>query len=131
MPYQAVEQWADTRTGRRGVEYETWKAARCEDIICLMEKCYPKFRLALKRVYAASPLTVRDYFHTPNGSLYGYAKDCHNIILTQVPVVTKIPNLFLTGQNVGLHGICGVPLTAITTAEAIVGANKIVNQMQP
>ncbi|EHO74171.1 hypothetical protein HMPREF9140_00332 [Prevotella micans F0438] len=131
MPYQAVEQWADTRTGRRGVEYETWKAARCEDIICLMEKCYPNFRPALKRVHAASPLTVRDYFHTPNGSLYGYAKDCHNIILTQVPVVTKIPNLLLTGQNVGLHGICGVPLSAITTAEAIVGANKIVNQMQP
>ena len=39
-------------------------------------------------------------------------------------------NLFLTGQNVILHGICGVPLTAINTAEAILGKNMIINAIR-
>ena len=36
----------------------------------------------------------------------------------------------MTGQNVNLHGFCGVPLTAITTAEAVMGEpHAIVNQI--
>jgi hypothetical protein len=46
-----------------------------------------------------------------------------------VPVVTKIKNLLLTGQNNNLHGFCGVPLTAINTCEAILGVNHIVNRL--
>ena len=42
---------------------------------------------------------------------------------------TKVSNLWMTGQNVNLHGFCGVPLTAIQTAEAIVGRNVIVNKI--
>ena len=61
--------------------------------------------------------------------MYGYRKDCENITLSQVPIYTKIKNLYLTGQNINLHGICGVPLTAINTAEAIVGENIIVNKI--
>jgi len=48
-------------------------------------------------------------------------------VLTQIPVYTKVRNLLLTGQNINLHGICGVPLTAINTAEAILGTNTIIN----
>ena len=33
----------------------------------------------------------------------------------------KAENLFMTGQNVYLHGCCGVPLTAVMTAEAVMG----------
>ena len=64
-----------------------------------------------------------------DGSICGFAKNCQNIVLSQVPVVTKVRNLLLTGQNVNLHGFCGVPLTAITTCEAILGRNYIVNKI--
>jgi len=47
----------------------------------------------------------------------------------QLPVVTKLHNLFMTGQNVNLHGCCGVPLTAINTAEAIVGQGTILERL--
>ena len=94
-----------------------------------MEMLYPDFRRAVKHVYTATPLTIRDYYHTKNGALYGYAKDCDNILLSQIPVFTKVHNLYLTGQCVGLHGICGVPLSAILTAEAIVGANQIMKKL--
>ena len=129
MPYEAVAQWENTLTGRRGADYEAWKKARQEDIIRLMELRYPDFRRAIKHIYTATPLTVRDYFHTKHGSLYGYEKDCENFLRSQVPIFTKVSNLLLTGQNIGLHGICGVPLSAINTAEAIVGVNQIIRKM--
>jgi all-trans-retinol 13,14-reductase len=51
------------------------------------------------------------------------------MLLSQIQVVTKVRNLLLTGQNINLHGICGVPLTAIVTAEAIVGQGVIVQKI--
>lgn len=80
-------------------------------------------------VYASSPLTIRDYYHTPEGSIFGFRKNCNNLMLTQIPVYTRVKNLLLTGQSINLHGICGVPLTAINTAEAILGKNRIINQI--
>ena len=49
--------------------------------------------------------------------------------LSYLPVRTKVKNLWLTGQNVNLHGICGVPLTAIQTAEALLGRNVVVKHI--
>ena len=49
--------------------------------------------------------------------------------LSQLPVATKVRNLLLTGQNINLHGICGVPLTAIETAEALAGRGVIVRKI--
>lgn len=50
-------------------------------------------------------------------------------MLSQLPVYTKVKNLLFTGQNINLHGICGVPLTAIITAEAILGTNFLVREI--
>lgn len=77
----------------------------------------------------ASPLTIRDWYGVKEGSMCGFSKDSGNLILTQVPVVTKVDNLLLTGQHVNLHGFCGVPLTAISTSEVILGHNYILNKL--
>ena len=94
-----------------------------------MEQLYPDFRASVQHVYASSPLTIRDYYNEKEGALYGFRKDCRNIVLSQVPINTKVHNLYLTGQNINLHGICGVPLTAVNTVEAIIGENKIINEI--
>lgn len=36
-----------------------------------------------------------------------------------MPLRTRTDNLFFTGQSILYHGLCGVPLTAILTAEAV------------
>jgi all-trans-retinol 13,14-reductase len=56
-------------------------------------------------------------------------KDCHDIVRSQLPIATKVRNLLLTGQNINLHGICGVPLTAVNTVEAIVGRGHLVDKI--
>ena len=94
-----------------------------------LERACPGIRDDIECCFASTPLTIRDYYGTKEGALYGYNRDCKDMALSQLPVATKVRNLLLTGQNINLHGICGVPLTAIETAEALVGRGEIVRKI--
>lgn len=129
MLFDEVKAWEHTTVGHRGHGYETWKEEKKRLLLAKMEELHPGFADCIEQVLTASPLTIRDYYGVKDGSLTGYSKDCRNIALSQVPVVTKVDNLLLTGQNNNLHGFCGVPLTAISTCEAILGRNYIVDKL--
>jgi len=43
---------------------------------------------------------------------------------------TKIPNLFLTGQNINSHGFLGVSIGSIITCAEFLGVNTIMNDIQ-
>lgn len=129
MSATAVEAWADTRTGQRGADYEAWKRAHAERLLQALWRVHPEWAPHCRHIYSASPLTIRDYYHSPAGSMYGISADAHDFMRSQVPVVTKVRNLFLTGQCVGLHGICGTPLNAVKTAEAVLGTGTILRQL--
>ena len=129
MSYEWVRPWENTITGRRGADYEQWKQAMTDKVLDFMEKLHPDFRQSIDKVYASSPLTIRDYYGNKEGSNYGFKKESDNIFRSQMSVFTKVKNLFLTGQNVNIHGLCGVSLTAIETAEALVGHNVIVHKI--
>lgn len=120
-PFSMCGRWAATTVGRRGSAYEDWKRQHTEMILNKMELRHPGFRACVEAVYDASPLTIRDYFNEPEGSLYGLRKDCREPYAGYLPVRTKAVNFFMTGQNVYLHGCCGVPLTSVMTAEAVMG----------
>lgn len=121
MSFDEVQQWSDTIIGRRGDSYLHWKQQQSERLISIAERHYPNIRQAIIATDAATPLTYRDYNGTRNGALYGLQRDCRSLMLTQLSVRTKVKNLFLTGQDVNVHGLCGVALTAIATAETILG----------
>ena len=129
MNFDTVKQWEHTFTGKRGKEYETFKK-QCEDkIISKLEKVYPNIRSCIKSVYSSTPLTIRDYYNQKEGALYGVKKDCNNMAASHVSVRTKLKNLLLTGQNINLHGILGVPLTAINTCAELVGMEYLLNRI--
>ena len=80
-----------------------------------MEMMFPGFRGCVEDYNTASPLTARDFYGVKEGAMCGFSKDWHNLLLT--------------GQNVTLHGFCGVPLTAINTCDVILGHNYVVNKI--
>lgn len=129
MDFSVVLPWADTLTGHRGKEYEEWKEAHKNMVIDRLETLHPGIKDMIEYSFASSPLTIRDYYGVKNGSLYGFRKDSSNILLSQVPIYTKVKNLLLTGQNINLHGICGVPLTAVQTAEALIGQGVLLDKI--
>lgn len=132
MPFDVVRRWENTKVGQRGPEYEAWKENLKNKILNKLEKLYPNILSRIAFSFASSPLTIRDYYGAKEGAIYGFQRDSQNIIQSQVPIVTKVKNLLLTGQNVNLHGICGVPLTAIEVTETLVGSGVVldkINQM--
>lgn len=129
MPMEMCQMWENTVTGHRGESYRLWKKQCTDRLLDRVEDVYPGFRDKIEAINSSSPLTIRDYYNVKDGSLSGFSKDYNNLALSQVPVVTKIRNLLLTGQNNNLHGFCGVPLTAINTCEAIFGLNYIVDKI--
>lgn len=129
MSFDSVKQWEDTTVGRRGQNYLDWKDSMTQLILDKVENIYPGFRGCIENVNTSSPLTIRDFYGTKDGAITGFSKDADNLALSQVPVVTKVDNLLLTGQNVNMNGFCGVALSAITTCEAMLGNNYIVNKI--
>ena len=129
MAFNEVRPWEQTMSGHRGASYVSWKQKMMDKVLDFINLKYPGFRDNIGFCFAASPLTIRDYYSNKEGSNYGFQKDSHNLMLSQMSVATKVKNLFLTGQNVNIHGLCGVSLTAIETAEALVGRNVVVRKI--
>jgi all-trans-retinol 13,14-reductase len=129
MNFDTVRQWENTTVGRRGEEYKAFKK-QCEDkLLDMMEKVFPDIRSKIDKVFSASPLTIRDYYGTKEGANYGTVKDCRNMAASHIAIRTKIDNLLLTGQNINLHGILGVPLTAISTCGELIGMEKLLRKI--
>jgi len=129
MSFDAVRAWSDSTQSTRPDEYHTWKEEQTERVTSLIARQYPHFREAVVSRFAASPLTFRDWLNAPEGNMFGYSKDANDLLLSHIPVQTKVQNLLLTGQCINLHGICGVPLAALQTAEAVLGSHIILDEL--
>ena len=125
MPWHVCEPWTDTHIGHRGADYLALKARYTDECISLAETVIPGLREMVSQTYTSTPLTYRDYTLTPNGSAYGVRRDCKNLVITMLSPRTPIPNLLLSGQNLMLHGLEGVSMTALLTCKEILGTEYI------
>lgn len=126
MPWGLWKHWSDTTLGRRGQIYELQKEHMADECIRLAERVLPGLASMVEKRYTSTPLTWRDYTLSPCGSAFGIRKDCRAPLLTMLSPKTPIPNLFLTGQSLVLHGLEGVTKTALSTIDAV-EKSEIVN----
>jgi all-trans-retinol 13,14-reductase len=134
MRHDEVAQWTETfntvaSPSQRGEEYEAFKERKAEILISLLEKRFPNVRSKIKAKYTATPLSYRDYMGTEDGSIYGIVKDYRDPLRTFISPKTKINNLFLTGQNIHMHGVLGVTVGAILTCGQILGQEYLTNKI--
>lgn len=121
--------FSGTKVGRRGEDYEALKHEISNKIINFTSQFYPSLQSAIDKVYASTPLTYQDYTSIPSGAAYGLLKDYRNSIATHLPVRTKISNLFLTGQNLNVHGAVGVTLTSAITCGEFLGREYLIKKI--
>ena len=119
MCWEQCRRWSNTTVGHRDSDYLEFKKKKTDECITLAATVLPQLNDAVSEIYTSSPLTYRDYNNTPDGSAFGTRKDYHNIIMTMLSPRTPISNLFLTGQNLMLHGLEGVTMTAYQTTSQI------------
>jgi all-trans-retinol 13,14-reductase len=129
MQFNEVAKWSETKIERRGEDYLQFKERKKEVLLQQLENDFPGIRANIKNVYASSPLTLRDYTGTKEGSMYGILKDKNKLEQSFVSHRTKIPNLFFTGQNINSHGILGVGVGAFITSSEFVDLEKDIREI--
>lgn len=129
MQMADVERWKGTHIGRRGADYEEFKRQKAEKLLDVLEQHFPGIRNHIEAYYTSTPLTYLDYTGTEGGSMYGNAKDIAMGAAGRVPQRTKVPNLYLTGQNINSHGMLGVMVGTIVTCSEFLTAEKIYEQI--
>lgn len=129
MNYNDVKEWENTNIGQRGKSYEEFKKYKAEKVICLIDKEFKGFKNSIEDYYTSSPLTYRDYTGTEKGSLYGMHRDCRRNMETTINPQTKIKNLYLSGQNISMHGMLGVSIGALMTCSNLIEIDDVLDQI--
>jgi all-trans-retinol 13,14-reductase len=125
MHWEELREWEHTTVGKRGQGYLDFKAKRADDCIDIASGHIPRLRESIETVYTSTPLTWRDYTGTVEGSAYGIRKNYNELPYTILTPKTPVPNLFLTGQNLSVHGVLGVSMTSFFTCAEIIGADTV------
>ena len=76
----------------------------------------PDLLFSIAKTWISTPETWERYTGTPGGTAFGIKKFTSADYL---PPETPIPWLFLTGQNIGLHGVLGTCISALNTCNAL------------
>ncbi|HET7000057.1 MAG TPA: NAD(P)/FAD-dependent oxidoreductase [Puia sp.] len=135
MRYDEVRPWEDSfntvsSKQNRGTEYEQFKDKKTEQLLNRVEEKFPDLRKSILHTYTSTPLSFRDYIGNEDGNLYGTAKDYRNPMGTLISPKTRIPNLFLTGQYLNLHGILGTAISGLITSIALTGKDDFIEKIR-
>ena len=134
MRYEDVAKWkdtfnTDTHSTSRGADYEAFKNEKAERLLDVVEKRFAGIRSCIQSYYVATPLSYRDYQGSADGSMYGIEKDHRNSFKTFIAPRTRLPNLLLTGQNLNLHGILGVTISALITCGELLDIEALLEKI--
>jgi all-trans-retinol 13,14-reductase len=84
----------------------------------------------IQTYYTSTPLSYRDYINTPDGSAYGVLRDSTNPLKAYISPRTKVNNLYLTGQNLNMHGVLGVTVGAIITCSQLIDGSQLIEDIR-
>jgi all-trans-retinol 13,14-reductase len=130
MSWKDVTAWEDTTVEKRGDSYQEFKKQKAEKLLEMLEKDFPGIRSKTEAYYTSTPLTYRDYIGTHKGSIYGLLKDFNDPLRTMILPRTTVKNLFLTGQNINIHGVIGVTIGSILTCSELIGSAYLLKKMK-
>ena len=111
LDYSELSPWQTNRK-EHYVDYEAFKHSKEQEVLSIIETIYPNVRKQMVDIFSSTSLTFRDDFLTPEGAMFGMSESVGS-------VRTRIQGFYLSGQNIFLHGLCGVVMTAQQTVQAI------------
>jgi hypothetical protein len=115
------DKWKDSTLGNRPSAYLEYKEERTNRIRDRIISAHPEYRHSYKVVDASTPLTLRDYLHSPDGSAYGVKQK-----LGQINLFGRLPlrNCYAAGQSSVLPGLVGAMVSSFIVARGIIGKQR-------
>jgi all-trans-retinol 13,14-reductase len=129
MRFDEVSRWQHTHIEARGEAYEAFKRQKAETLIRALEEEVPGIGSCIDTYYTSTPLTYQHYTSTPQGTMYGLAKDVNLFASGNMSPRTSIPNLLLAGQSIASHGMLGVLAGSLLACSEVIPREKLFRQL--
>jgi all-trans-retinol 13,14-reductase len=124
-PYAWFEKWEDTIWGKRGQDYEDFKAQWGERLMNVLYDKLPQLRGKVDYHEVSTPLSTIWFGGYQRGELYGLDHDVNRFNQAWLGPRTNIQGLWLTGEDVLSCGIVGAMMSGMLTTTAMVGLRRI------
>lgn len=121
--------WVNTFTGHRGDDYNAAKADLAHNLIQAIEPLTGPLP-GIDVIDTYTPLTIRDWVNSPNGSAYGVMRSDDQMLSAALMNRSTIKGLFLAGQSVMAPGILGTILGSLVTTQFIVGSERFSKEVR-
>jgi all-trans-retinol 13,14-reductase len=122
-PYAEWRRWEQTTSGRRGPDYDREKALHADRLLSDAKQIFGSLTGA-KIIDAYTPLTLRDWVNSPEGSPYGILRSMRQLPL--VSVIHRLPprGLWFAGQSALSPGVLGTLLGSLQTVRQLIGSER-------
>ncbi len=108
-------------------DYAAYKAQAVQEFITLAEQRCPQLRGKWRVLDAATERTMRHWVVGSTGSLYGMQHRLQDMPLLSV---TRLPGLFLAGQNILLPGVLGGIISAALAVGFTLGHDTVLEEFR-
>lgn len=119
--YQLWQAHGDKAWRKRGADYELRKDAITDRLLSFVEARLPGVRKLIAYQELSTPLTVKTFTDHPGGAIYGQACNADRLFRDRWMIASSLPNLFLTGSDVGTPGVNGALVAGAMTAAKVLG----------
>jgi all-trans-retinol 13,14-reductase len=125
VPYGIFEPWKDTTWGKRGDDYESLKQAYGERLLEHLYDKLPQLRGRIDYWEVSTPLSMQWFCGYSRGELYGLDHDPARMRQSWLRPRTRIPGLWLTGQDVMSCGVTGAMMGGLASAVSLAGMRRM------
>jgi all-trans-retinol 13,14-reductase len=124
-PFKWFEKWDDSTWGKRGEEYDALKSEFGERLMNHLYDKLPQLKGKVDYYEVSSPLSTNWFAGYQRGELYGLDHTSERLQQKWLGPHTKIPGLWLTGQDVLTCGVTGAMMAGMLTTMAMVGMRRM------
>jgi len=129
-PYEWFAKWRDKTWGKRGEDYESFKAELGERLLEHLYDKVPQVRDKIDYFEVSTPLSTNWFGGYRQGELYGLSHTAERMQQKWLRPQTDIKGLWLTGQDILTCGVTGAMMAGMLTTMSLVGARKIAPLMK-
>ena len=129
-PYGWFEKWQGTTWGKRGHDYEQFKARLGERLLRHLYDKLPQLEGRVDYHEVSTPLSTEWFSAWRRGELYGLDHTPERLQQDWLGPRTRIAGLWLTGQDTLTCGVTGAMMAGLLTATAMAGARRMTPLMK-
>jgi all-trans-retinol 13,14-reductase len=129
-PYEIFAPWAGRTWGKRGDDYEALKRSYGERLLEHLYDKVPQVRGRVDYWEVSTPLSMQWFCGWERGELYGLDHDPARLQQRWLRPRTKVPGLWLTGQDVMSCGVTGAMMGGLAAATSVAGLRRMTPVMK-